>query len=225
MKLIEGWVNNGDPKRDFAWEEALLRRGEPAWISTSWPAPALVLGRAQRLDEPWVETCPYPVYRRSSGGTAVFHHRDLALSLILPAEHPFAADIRSLYRLFIEIVRDTLVRLGVRVEQGTAPPAGKTRTLICFEDHALESLLFDGKKVFGAAQTRQRKAVMVHGTLLLHLDVMSNALAFGIAPERVEAALGAVPLQAEAVAHEAPVVAAARLGLTLARGEALQSRP
>ncbi|MBN2800297.1 MAG: lipoate--protein ligase family protein [Deltaproteobacteria bacterium] len=226
MELLEGVVTGGVPAQDLAWEEALLQRGDPAWIAYGWDAPVLVLGRAQRLEAPWVREAEVPSLRRSSGGTAVLHHRDLSLALVLPASHPWCATIHGLYGRFLDVVAEALARHGVAVRRGEAPPAGRSRTEICFEDHALESLLLGGRKVLGASQTRRRGAVMVHGALLFHLDVALQARVYQVGAERVAAAMAPVEgIDRVVLARTAAAVAAAQLGATLREGAALACRP
>ena len=48
--------------------------------------------------------------------------------------------------------------------------AGSRRSPICFEDQTSDTLLVDGKKVVGCAQTRRRQSVLIHAAVLLGLD-------------------------------------------------------
>lgn len=191
----------GDPVADLAWELALLDAGEPTAFAYAWDEPVLVLGRGQRadgVDLAAAEAAGVRVLHRHSGGTGVLHQGDLALCLVLPASDPRGAKIRPLYEHFLDGVAGGLADLGVHVDRGTEPPAGRGRSPICFEDHALESLLLGGRKVLGAAQKRRRNAVLVHGTVLFTLDPKLQGRLYRVEPARITRAMVPVPLPLDA---------------------------
>jgi lipoate-protein ligase A len=195
----ESW--EGPPVADLAREELLLEAaggGEPHLLVYSWASPALVLGYGQNpergVDLDACRRLRIPVLRRASGGTGVLHHADLSLSLALPAAHPWARGIGSLYDGFVEALRSAVASLGIPCERARAlAPRPRARSPICFEDQRTESLLLGGRKVLGCAQVRRASSVLVHGTLLLGLDVPLQAAVFGVQPERIAAAMAALP--------------------------------
>jgi len=188
----------GDPVRDQAFEEELLG-GVPQGVLFlySWPRPVVVLGCGQReegVDRSFCAARGIPVLRRSSGGTAVLHHDDLSVSLVLPAGHSWARRIGELYDRFLEVLQGALARVGVTTSRwdGPATPV-RPRSPICFEGMGRETLLMGGRKAVGCAQARRRNAVLVHGVLLLHLDPVLQAAVFGVSPERILASLAPLP--------------------------------
>lgn len=212
-----------DPRRDLAFEEdqlAAAARGEASLALHAWARPTLVLGYAQDPATVDLAACArlgVPVYRRLTGGTGVLHHLALSASLALPAAHAWCTSIGALYDGFVEATRAAAASLGCPLERGAGhTAAGRGRSPICFEDTLTESLLLGGRKVLGCAQARRREACLVHGTLLLGVDLPLQSAVYGVPPSRLAAALGALPgLDAGALATEWATSLAAALGQTL----------
>ena len=189
------------PAEDLAREECLLEEaaaGRPALYAYGWTRPVLVLGYGQKASEGvdlgYCEGAGIPVLRRATGGSGVYNDGDLSLSLALPADHPWSASIHDRYSVFVESIRRALSDLGVntvRWRPGDGTP--RRRSPICFEDHLAESLLLDGRKILGCAQVRRRRAVLVHGTVLFHLDAATQARIYGVDEARIEQAMASLP--------------------------------
>lgn len=204
-KGLDTWISiPGDPLSDLALEAQMLDRAQPAILCYSWPSPTLVLGYGQRVSDIDLDYCrsrSIPVLRRRTGGTGVVHHRDLSLSLVLPADHPWAGGIMALYDRFLEILERGLAEAGGQLERRKDPPPGaRDRSPICFEDQLADTLLRNGKKVVGCAQLRRKRAVLIHAAISLHLDVENYASIFGVSAERIrrgldEALPGADPME------------------------------
>ncbi|HHQ47954.1 MAG TPA: lipoate--protein ligase family protein, partial [Acidobacteria bacterium] len=113
-------AEGADPFRVLAAEESLLEAaasGEVILLLASWPGPSVILGHGQPEGDVDLELCRregIPVLRRITGGTGVVHDRDLAVSLALPAGHPWAGTITGLYGRFLEVLVAVLGKLGAR---------------------------------------------------------------------------------------------------------------
>ena len=184
---------SGRPLEDLALEAQLFEEARPAIFCYSWPSPVLVLGYAQPVSDIDLDDCRargIPVVRRRTGGTGVLHHRDLSLSLVLPAEHDWAGGIRTLYDHFLAALEKGLREAGAVLERRRdPPPGGKKRSPICFEDQLADTLLRDGRKVVGCAQLRKKTAVLIHAAISLKLDVENYAAIFRVSPERIRRGL------------------------------------
>ncbi len=199
LAVYEG--GRGRPSADLAFERWLLERagdGSCGLVLYSWPRPVVVLGYSQKADDVdlgWCRAHGVPVLRRLTGGTGVAHHGDLAVSLALPRNHPWAASVVGLYRIFLDVVAPALRSLGGSVRRPQEERhASRVRSPICFEDQLADTLLVDGRKAVGCAQTRRSGGVLIHAAVLLGVDTELYARAFAVAGERVAAHLApAVP--------------------------------
>lgn len=195
---MEWWLAQGGfPAEDLAREELLLAAADrPLGFLYRWERPALVLGYGQEPSTVDLGACRrlgVPVLRRTTGGTGVLYDGDVAVSIALPAGHPWAATIGGLYDAFVESLRASLAAVGVTTERGSGRARAGDRSPICFEDHLAETLAVDGRKLLGCAQARRREAVLVHGALLLGIDSALQAQIYGVPQERIEKILGRVP--------------------------------
>jgi lipoate-protein ligase A len=193
---IRVYESTGPPSEDLAREAWLLERaaeGEVSLLFTSWPGRVVVLGYAQKAEEADLEWCRangLPVLRRLTGGTGVIHHGDLGVGLALPQSHPWAKEIRGLYDRFLEALAPALGAVGGGVSRLAEPRhASRVRSPICFLDQLSDSLVVDGRKAVGCAQTRRRGAVLIHAAVLLNLDAELYARVFGVSEEMVRAGL------------------------------------
>lgn len=198
---LEVYDGTGDPVRDLAFEGWMLDRastGQPCFSCASWRGPVVVLGYGQKpddLDLAWCRARRIPVLRRLTGGTGVIHQGDLGLALALPVAHPWSRGVLALYDRFLDVLAATLRELGSAVDRKQdAQRAARVRSPICFFDQLSDTLLVDGRKAVGCAQTRRRGAVLIHAAILLGLDSGLYGRVFRTDPTRVREALApAVP--------------------------------
>ena len=160
---------------------------------TSWEGPVVVLGYAQKpedADLEWCRTRGMPVLRRLTGGTGVIHRGDLGVGLVLPQDHSWAQGIVSLYGRFLDVIGPALRSLGGEVSLLADPArASRVRSPICFLDQLSDTLVADGRKAVGCAQTRRRGAVLIHAAILLGLDVELYASVFGVDVNEIRSGL------------------------------------
>jgi len=219
-------AQDADPFEALMAEELLLEaagRGEAGLLLAWWKGPSVILGYGQPDDDVNLEICRregIPVLRRISGGTGVVHDRDLAVSLALPAGHPWARSITGLYGRFLDVLSPVLAGLGAAASRGEGTGrSGRERSPICFEDHSAETLLVNGRKAVGCAQARRAQAVLVHAAVLLGLDAGLHARLFGVDEERVRRAVG------PALPGASPGELASRLALAFTPALGTEPRP
>ena len=189
-------ASEGPPVSDLAREAWLLEKaaeGRPSLFVTSWVGPVVALGYGQRAAELDLDFCrdrSIPVLRRLTGGTGVVHQGDLGVGLALPMDHPWAEGIVSLYGRFLDILEPALRSLGSRVSRLDDPAhAGRVRSPICFLDQLSDTLVVDGRKAVGCAQTRRKGAVLIHAAVLLGLDAELYQAVFKVPAAEVRAGL------------------------------------
>jgi lipoate-protein ligase A len=185
LEAFEGGV--GHPTEDLAFEAWMLERaaqGTACVSISSWQDPVVVLGYAQNPEQIELEWCRangVPVLRRLTGGTGVVHHGDLGVALALPAGHLWAKGVVGLYGRFLDALVSALRAVGARVSRKEDPPrASNVRSPICFFDQLSDTLLVDGRKAVGCAQTRRGGAVLIHSAILLGLNASLYAAVFGV---------------------------------------------
>ena len=196
VPIIDVYTSTGPPHEDLGREAWLLERAAEGQISvflTSWEGPVVVLGYAQKAEEADLEICraeSMPVLRRLTGGTGVIHHGDLGVGLALPMQHPWARGIVGLYGRFLDVLGPALRSLGSNVSRLADPARGsRVRSPVCFLDQLSDTLVVDGKKVVGCAQTRRGGAVLIHAAILLALDAELYARIFGVDVDDIRSGL------------------------------------
>lgn len=156
-----------DVPRNLAFDEALARAAGPVPVVRLWRnRRAVILGRFQvaaaEVDEVACDELGAPVYRRFTGGGAVYHDPGtLCLSVVVPRRDPVAAGrqiglpagLPGIYRLVLEPLAEATRRLGVAAEATE------------------REVLIDGRKVAGVAAWIGASAALVHATLLVEADL------------------------------------------------------
>jgi lipoate-protein ligase A len=161
-----------DGATNMAADEALLEtaaaRGTAALRFYTWTEPTLSLGYFQHaaVREESAALAGLPWVRRSTGGDAIVHHRELTYALALPVGLPWQTKESWVCR-FHHVVQAVLADHGVRA-QGVVCGAGvKLGPVLCFLHQTPADLAVGGSKVVGSAQRRMRGATLQHGSILL----------------------------------------------------------
>jgi len=153
---------------NMAADEALLE-SMPRWQTPvlrfyGWTEPATTFGYFQRYTEVAGRTPLRPLIRRPTGGGMVPHDADWTYSLAFPAGHCWhqLAAVES-YERAHEWVRAAFGRLGVVTElaaccRQAAPGA-------CFEGYEKSDVLWQGRKIAGAAQRRNKLGLLIQGSV------------------------------------------------------------
>ena len=124
-----------------------------------WIPPAISIGYFQSLTyEIDLEACEklgVDYVRRTTGGGAVFHEKELTYSIVIPESHPeIPKNIMKSYGRICGAVMKGLQHLGIKSEY--AP---------------INDIVTGGRKISGNAQTRKLETVLQHGTVLMDVDV------------------------------------------------------
>lgn len=157
-----------DPASNMAWDETLLegsgRRRNPVFRSYDWTVPCATFGYFQHWAEVSSWTDQRPLIRRPTGGGLVFHGADWTYSLAVPAAHPWhgLTAVES-YQCLHRWIQAAFARLEVRTELAPCcQPEGPGR---CFIGAEKFDLLWQGRKVAGAAQRRNRFGLLIQGSI------------------------------------------------------------
>jgi len=199
-----------DGPQNMAIDEALLGRaqssGECVFRLYEWARPTLSLGRNQaargHYDLERARSLGIDFVRRPTGGRAVLHHRELTYSVTAPS--PGDETLVAAYERINTLLVKALATLGVpvRAADPSRRAAGPTAAP-CFAEPARGELTYEGRKLVGSAQWRDRGALLQHGSILLDDDqssivgLMREATDAPPAPATLRDALGREPVMAE----------------------------
>ena len=153
----------------MAADELLLRHaaalGQAVLRFYSWDQPSASFGYSQRHAEVEAMTELRPLIRRPTGGGLVLHDvAEWTYSLTFPPTHPaWQLKAAESYRCVHEWVRRAFEVCGVAVKLCPKKrPAGPGQ---CFVGAEKCDLLFDGQKIAGAAQRRNREGLLIQGSV------------------------------------------------------------
>lgn len=158
----------GDPAFNMALDEALLlampRLGQPVLRFYGWTEPAATFGYFQRHSEVESTTRLRPLIRRPTGGGIVPHDADWTYSLAFPAGHEWhGLKAVESYRRVHEWIRLAFEHLRVPTE--LAPCCRKSAPGQCFVGYEQSDVLWNGRKIAGAAQRRTRDGLLIQGSV------------------------------------------------------------
>ncbi len=156
------------PAYNMAMDEALLEGvvslGQPVLRFYSWTEPAATFGYFQKFAEVERATHLRPLIRRPTGGGLVPHDADWTYSVVIPPGHPWhVLNAVDSYCRMHERVRDAFAKLGVATE--LADGCRKSTPGQCFVGWEKFDVLWQGRKIAGAAQRRNKLGLLIQGSV------------------------------------------------------------
>ena len=156
------------PAYNMALDEALLENaatiGQPVLRFYDWAELCATFGYSQNIAAIEAATDLCPLIRRCTGGGLVPHDGDWTYSLIFPPDHEWTVLVATeSYRRTHALLQAAFKEIGVETELANScrrPKPGE-----CFEGHELHDLLWNGKKIAGAAQRRNRHGLLIQGSV------------------------------------------------------------
>jgi lipoate-protein ligase A len=164
-------TGSGDPAWNMAFDEALLEfsatLAQPILRFYSWTIPAATFGYFQKHADIESWTPLRPLIRRPTGGGLVPHNRDWTYSLVFPPGH-YWYELRAeeSYRRAHEWISQAFAAL--HLETNLAPCCAKDLPGQCFVGAEKFDLLFQGSKIAGAAQRRNKFGLLIQGSVQSH---------------------------------------------------------
>lgn len=172
-------INTAAAAENMAIDQAILdsvtQNGVPVLRFYQWAEPTLSLGyfqrHAARSNHP--QSGQIRCVRRTTGGGAIVHDRELTYSISIPVPAGQAGPRSTLYQQTHAAIADALACFGVdavpfRLTGVESRPESGNSQFLCFQRRTEEDLIVSGYKVLGSAQRKSRTAVLQHGSLLLH---------------------------------------------------------
>ncbi len=158
----------GEAALNMALDEALLeampRLQTPVLRFYGWTQPAATFGYFQRYAEVESATHLRPLIRRPTGGGIVPHDADWTYSAVFPPGHEWhALKAEESYRRIHDWLRLAFATMNVETE--LAPCCKKSLPGQCFIGHEKYDLLWQGRKIAGAAQRRNKLGLLIQGSV------------------------------------------------------------
>jgi lipoate-protein ligase A len=158
----------GDAAFNMALDAALLDSApslaHPVLRFYAWNQPAASFGYFQKYADVEPMTLLRPLVRRPTGGGLVPHDADWTYSVVVPPAYPwYSLTAIASYQRVHEWIRDAFSRLGIATE--LAANGHKALPGQCFAGHERFDVLWNGKKVAGAAQRRTRSGLLIQGSV------------------------------------------------------------
>ena len=156
--------NAKDAYKNMAVDRAILTANSekkvlPTVRFYQWSPPAISIGYFQSLkDEIDINECEkqnVDYVRRITGGGAVFHEDELTYSIIIPESHSsIPENILDSYSRICRALIFGLENIGVKSRY-----------------RPINDIVVKDRKISGNAQTRKKKTVLQHGTVLMDVNV------------------------------------------------------
>jgi lipoate-protein ligase A len=182
----------GSAAFNMALDEALLltaaKRGRPLLRVYSWQGPSVSIGYFQKF--PVALAGRYAVVRRPTGGGLVYHGEsvDTTYTVIVPPDHSLyamstAQSYRAIHKavaLALELVGCVTPRDVAVASDAPAEVSGptKTRSYECFQRPVAGDVVFDGRKLAGGAQRRNKLGMLHQGSIAVRISSVALRRAF-----------------------------------------------
>jgi lipoate-protein ligase A len=156
------------PADNMALDDALLEAAstinKPVLRFYGWTEPAATFGYFQKYAEVEKMTLLRPLIRRPTGGGLVPHDADWTYSLAFPpTDSWYALKAVESYQRVHEWIKAAFATLGVTTE--LAPCCRKSLPGQCFVGHEQFDVLWQDRKIAGAAQRRTRNGLLIQGSV------------------------------------------------------------
>lgn len=152
----------------MALDEALLEAsnalGKPVVRLYQWTGAPATFGYFQNYADVQHMTPLRPLIRRPTGGGVVPHKEDWTYSLMFPVAHAWY-ELRAAesYKRAHEWIRSAFTRLGLDTE--LSPCCQDEGKGLCFVGAEQFDLLWNGHKIAGAAQRRNKFGLLIQGSV------------------------------------------------------------
>lgn len=149
---------------DEALLEAMPRLQKPVLRFYGWMERAASFGYFQKFSQVERATLLRPLVRRPTGGGLVPHDADWTYSLTFPTNQEwYSLSAVESYRRVHEWIQAAFGRLEITTE--LAPCCRKSEPGQCFVGYEKFDLLWQGKKIAGAAQRRNKFGLLIQGSV------------------------------------------------------------
>lgn len=172
------WLDSGalDGAEQMALDRGLMDRaretGESVLRVYRWSRPTLSFGRHEsvvgRFEPAALAAAGVDAVRRPTGGRVLLHDREVTYSITAPSSDD--EPLRASYARINALLVSALLAVGARVAPAEKSTGRRPGGAPCFAEPSAGELVFEGRKLVGSAQFRERGALLQHGSILLADD-------------------------------------------------------
>jgi lipoate-protein ligase A len=167
----------GDGYYNMAVDEALLLNYPSQKIPTlriyGWDEPFISLGYNQNSEKVLINQGEAPVVRRITGGSAIFHAKELTYSLTCALEDlNLPKGVKDSYKIVCSFLKVFYAQLGLKASFATDiidQDLGRYGNF-CFSSSQHFDLVIGLKKIGGNAQRRKKNIIFQHGSIPQKID-------------------------------------------------------
>jgi len=142
----------------------------------TWKPSGVSLGANQKpknlVDIEFCQENNIPVVARVTGGSAIFHDREITYSFSATNDGKIFPGPMTSYEKICGALKLGLEKLGINV-QWRGVSIGKEPSLTdrdCFSLSTRHDLVVNGRKIIGSAQRKDRSSFLQHGSLLIEIQ-------------------------------------------------------
>ena len=158
---------------DHFLAEKIITESDPVLRFYGWNPFCLSLGKHQKTSDILFDQInKIDIVRRPTGGSAIYHSRELTYSFFISKQYTSHQEI---YSFINYLLAKALINLGYKVilsEKHT--DAGYLNsddtTFACFNRSAKWEINYKNKKVVGSAQRIYQNSILQHGSILIRND-------------------------------------------------------
>jgi lipoate-protein ligase A len=165
-----------DPYYNMAFDESLMgciKDKKTVFLRFfNFEPAAISIGYHQRIEK-WIEDLErkdIKWVRRRTGGRAVVHSNDFTYSLVFRRDNPdIGGSIIESYNKIAKAFRKAfeILNIPTEIQQGKIRPSKRVKSHLCFSSTSIAELTWNGKKIIGSAQFRDKRVVIQEGTIML----------------------------------------------------------
>lgn len=133
---------------------------------------SLSIGYHQRVEK-WIENLEkrdIKWVRRRTGGRAVIHSNDFTYSLVFMRDNPYigGSTIESYNKIAKAFKKSfEILKITTEIQRGRSRSTDRIKSHLCFSSTSISELTWNGKKIIGSAQFRDKRIVLQEGTIML----------------------------------------------------------
>lgn len=108
--------------------------------------------------------------RRRTGGRAVIHSNDFTYSLVFWRDNPdIGGSVVESYDKIAKAFKKAfkILNINTEIQRGRSHSSKGVKSHLCFSSTSITELTWNGKKIIGSAQFRDKRIVLQEGTIML----------------------------------------------------------